>query len=462
MRAFLASLPLDGKTVVVVGGGEQAVAKARLMASTPAHVRWFTPDVQPAASEIPDGLEPQVRTPHQSDFARASLVFIALADEGEAERLAALARTAGAWVNVVDRPAFSDFQTPALVDRGEVTVGIATAGSAPILAREVRARVEGALPQGLDLLGRLAGEIRETVKAAIPEFLARRRFWERAFRGPAVDLAAKGDEAGARRAILKALNADAKPQGSVALVGAGPGDPELLTLKALRVLQDADVVVHDRLVSSAVLDRARRDARRIDVGKAKGRHPTPQDVIETILIEEARKGHRVVRLKGGDPFVFGRGGEELEALRAAGVEAEVVPGITAAIGCAASARLPLTHRDHAQAVTFVTGRPKRGGPDVDWAALSSPEHTLAVYMGAGEAGRIADTLIEAGRDPGTPVAIVVDGTLPGERVVKGSLAELGLLTAAHAGDDPALLFIGRTAAFAEETVAARSFEEVAA
>ncbi len=462
MRAFLASLPLDGKTVVVVGGGEQAVAKARLMASTPATIRWFTPDLQPIASEIPDGLAPEARTPHQSDFTRASVVFIALADEGEAERLAALARTTGAWVNVVDRPALSDFQTPALIDRGEVTVGIATGGSAPILAREVRARIEGVLPYGLDVLGRLAGEIRDTVKTAIPEFLARRRFWERAFRGPAVDLAAKGDEAGARRAILKALNAHAKPQGSVALVGAGPGDPELLTLKALRLLQDADVVVHDRLVSPAVLDRARRDARRIDVGKSKGRHPTAQEGIETILIDEARKGHRVVRLKGGDPFVFGRGGEELEALEAAGIEAEVVPGITAAVGCAASAQLPLTHREHAQAVTFVTGRPKRGGPDVDWAALSSPQHTLAVYMGAGEAGRIAETLIGAGRDPGTPVAIVVDGTLPGEQVVKGSLAELGLLTAAHAVDDPALLFIGRTAAFAKATVSARRFQEVAA
>jgi uroporphyrin-III C-methyltransferase/precorrin-2 dehydrogenase/sirohydrochlorin ferrochelatase len=461
MRSFLASVPLDGKTVVVVGGGDQAIAKVRLMASTPARVKWFTPDLEPAASQRPD-LRPEPRTPRRSDFIRASLVFIALADAAEAERLAELARTTGAFVNVVDRPGLSDFQTPALIDRGEVVVGIATAGSAPILAREVRARIEQVLPLGLDVLGRLAREIRATVRAAIPEFLARRRFWERAFRGPAVELAARGDVAGARRALMKSLNAEEPASGAVWLVGAGPGDPELLTLKALRLLRDADVVVHDRLVSAAVLGHARRDVRLIDVGKARGGGPDSQSAIENILIEEARRGHRVVRLKGGDPFVFGRGGEELEALRAAGIEAQVVPGITAAVGCAASAGLPLTHRDHAQAVTFVTGRSRRGGVDVDWAALSSVEHTLAVYMGAGEAGRIAQTLIDAGRDPATPVAVVVEGTLPGERVVKGALSELALLVGAHAGEDPALLFIGRTAAFAVPTIETVRIEEIAA
>lgn len=462
MRSFLASLPLGGKTVVIVGGGEQAVAKARLMASTPAHIRWFAPDSLPDAAEVPQGVTFDPRTPHQSDFVRAVLVFIALPDGTEADRLAVLARTAGAWVNVVDRPDASDFQTPALIDRGDVVVGISTAGSAPILARDLRARIEDALPHGLDILSRLAAEIRGSVKAAIPGFLARRRFWERAFRGPAADLAARGDVAGARRAILKALNAEAKSEGAVWLVGAGPGDPELLTLKALRLIQDADVIVHDRLVTAAILDRARRDARRIDVGKTRARHPVPQAGIEQILIDEARKGLRVVRLKGGDPFVFGRGGEELEALHAAGIEVHVVPGITAALACSAAAEVPLTHRDHAQAVTFVTGRPRRGGPNVDWAALSSPEHTLCVYMGAGEAGRIAETLIEAGRDPATPVAVVVEGSLPGERIVKGALDELGLLTAAHAGDDPALLFIGRTAAFAAATAGRVRFEEAAA
>jgi uroporphyrin-III C-methyltransferase/precorrin-2 dehydrogenase/sirohydrochlorin ferrochelatase len=234
----------------------------------------------------------------------------------------------------------------------------------------------------------------------------------------------------------------------VHIVGAGPGDPELLTLKALRLLQAADVVVHDRLVSQGVLDLIGPDARRINVGKSRGRHPTPQGRIEDILIDEARKGLTVVRLKGGDPFVFGRGGEELEALRAAGIEAQVTPGISAALGCAASAGLPLTHRDHAQAVSFVTGRGKNGSEDVDFSGLAGPGRTLAVYMGRDRAAAIGAALLAEGLDPATPVALVENGTLPTERVIRGALSELAALAEQTAPEAPTLLFVGAAAALA--------------
>ncbi|HEY3814046.1 MAG TPA: siroheme synthase CysG [Caulobacteraceae bacterium] len=449
MRSFLASIPLDGRSVVVVGSGDAAVAKARLAAKTPAEVRWFAPDGVPAERERPQGLTLVERAPEAPDFHGAALVFIAVDDPADAAWYADLAGAAGALVNVVDRPELSDFHTPALIDRGDVTIGVATGGAAPVLARDLRARIEAVLPPGVETLGRVARELRETVKASAPQGVARRRFWERAFRGRASDAADANDAASARREVLRELNAPHAPAtGFVWLVGAGPGDPELLTLKALRLIQNADVIVHDRLVPEAILDFARRDARRIDVGKAKGDHPVPQDEIEKILIDEARQGFRVVRLKGGDPFVFGRGGEELEALKAAGVQTEVVPGVTSALACAAAAEVPLTHRDHAQAVTFVTGHAKRGAGEVDWAALSSPAHTLAIYMGADRAGSIADRLIEAGRDPKTPVAVVVNGARPGQRVVAGSLDELELLVALHEAEGPSMIFVGRTAAFA--------------
>ena len=454
MRVFLASIPLEGAKVVVVGAGEPALAKLRLFLNSPAALAWFTPDGAPAVLEMPQSApRPIARLPEAADLNGARLVFIALHDVTLARRIAEAARDAGAQANIVDQPGFSDFHTPALIDRDEVVVAVATGGNAPILARDLRSRIEAVLPQGVASVARLAGELRGAVKESIPDFLARRRFWERAFRSPAADLAAEGRMAEARREMVRLLNAAASPReeaakGVVHIIGAGPGDPELLTLKALRALQDADVIIHDKLVSVEVLDRARRDAKRIYVGKARGDHSVPQDQIEQLMIAEARAGHRVVRLKGGDPFVFGRGGEELEAVRAAGIKAIVVPGITAALACAASTGLPLTHRDHAQAVTFVTGQPKPGGQGADWARLAAPNHTLAVYMGAGQAEQIAADLIAAGRDGATPVAVVENGSRPDQRAFKGRLDDLPALVARMELTGPALLFIGETAALA--------------
>ncbi|MES2860764.1 MAG: siroheme synthase CysG [Pseudomonadota bacterium] len=448
MRVFLASIPLENTRVVVIGGGEAALAKLRLFADSPAEVVWFAPDAVPEATGMPqNGLTPQQRTPGTDDLAGARLVFIALEDGDEAARLGAVARGVGAQVNVVDRPALSDFQTPALIDRDLVVVAIATGGTAPILARDLRSKIEAVLPAALGPLAKLAGELRDTVKATVPDFLARRRFWERAFRGSAADLVGAGKPAEARREMLRLLNVAAPDQGVVHIVGAGPGDPELLTLKALRVLQDADVIIHDRLVPEAVLARARRDARRLYVGKTRGDHSVPQDQIEALMVDEARAGHRVVRLKGGDPFVFGRGGEELEAMRAAGVPVFVVPGVTAALACAASAGIPLTHRDHAQSVTFVTAQEKPGGIAPDWEKLAGPNQTLAIYMGAGRAAETAASLIAAGRSVATPVAIVENGSRPDERVITGSLDDLGGLVARSNLTGPALLFVGECAAF---------------
>ena len=448
MRLFLASIPLEDTRVVVVGGGEPALAKLRLFLGSPAQLSWFAPELDASALEIPrTAPEPQRREPSAADLDAARLVFIALPDLEQVGRIAGLARAAGAQVNVVDQPALSDFQTPALIDRDEVVVGIATGGSAPILARDIRSRIEAVLPEGLAHVARMARELRDTVKSSVPDFMARRRFWERAFRGPAADLAAAGRTAEARREMLRLLNQAAPEQGMVHIVGAGPGDPELLTLKALRALQDADVIIHDRLVPDAVLDRARRDARRLYVGKTRGDHSVPQDQIEQLMIDEARAGHRVVRLKGGDPFVFGRGGEELASVRAAGIPVFVVPGVTAALACAASAGIPLTHRDHAQAVTFVTAQAKPGGTDADWARLAGPNHTLAIYMGTDRAAETAAALMAAGRTGSTPVAVVENGSRPDERILHGRLDGLAALVRGANLTGPALLFVGETAAF---------------
>jgi uroporphyrin-III C-methyltransferase/precorrin-2 dehydrogenase/sirohydrochlorin ferrochelatase len=448
MRVFLAAIPLDHARVVVIGGGEAALAKLRLFRNSPADLVWFAPELDLAAGAVPRaGPDPVDRFPTSDDLTGATMVFIAIEDTARAIDLAAMARSTGARVNVVDRPALSDFHTPALIDRDEVVVGIATGGSAPILARDIRSRIEAVLPEGLAHVARLARELRDTVKSSVPDFMARRRFWERAFRGPAADLAAAGRTAEARREMLRLLNAAAPEQGVVHIVGAGPGDPELLTLKALRVLQDADVIIHDRLVPDAILDRARRDAHRLYVGKTRGDHSVPQDQIEQLMIDEARAGHRVVRLKGGDPFVFGRGGEELEAMRRAGVPVFVIPGITAALACAASAGIPLTHRDQAQAVTFVTAQARVGGIQPDWNRLAAPNHTLAIYMGADRAADTARRLMAAGRSASTPVAVIENGSRPDERILTGRLDGLGTLVRTAALTGPTLLFVGETAAF---------------
>jgi len=451
MDQFLPAIPLKTARVLVVGAGHMAEAKLRLFRTAPCVLVWRPLDrtTRTAPRDLGREIEiiPGADIPYDA-FAGFRFVFIAIANKDRAADLAAAARAAGALVNVVDNRNDSDFYTPAIVDRGSVTIAVSTGGAAPVLARDLRSAIESVIPAGLDLLGRTADGLRGTVRKVLPTVDARRRFWERALRGEASAQSDRGDEPQTRRALLKALgefSAGQAPKGIVHLVGAGPGDPELLTVKAARLLRDADVIVHDRLVSPEILDRARRDTLRIDVGKTRGDHPVPQERISEILIEHARAGRNVVRLKGGDSFVFGRGGEEVEAVRAAGIDVHVVPGISAALACAASAQVPLTHRDTAQAVTFVTGQAKEDGKDPDYRAFAAPNHTLVIYMGVAAAARVTANLLDAGRDRDTPVAVVENGSLPTERVITGRLFDLAGLVRRERVTGPAVIIVGEVA-----------------
>jgi uroporphyrin-III C-methyltransferase / precorrin-2 dehydrogenase / sirohydrochlorin ferrochelatase len=386
-------------------------------------------------------------------FDGAAAAFVATGDAGSDTAAADAARAAGVPVNVADRPALCDFIMPAIIERDDVVVAVSTGGTSPTLAQAVRARIEAALPERIGALGRLASAFRGQARALIADSTQRRAFWRGLISGPAAALALAGDEQGARRLALRALNdargsAGTPRQGIAHIVGAGPGDPDLLTLRAVRLLQEADVILHDDLVPPAVLARARRDAELVSVGKRKGRHSWHQDEINAELLRRVRGGQTVVRLKAGDPFVFGRGGEEVDALREAGLAVSVVPGITAAIGCAASAGIPLTHRKLASAVTFVSGHTAKDAPGAAWAALAAQGHTLAIYMGVSEAASVRDRLLAAGTAPDTPVALIENGTRPDERVTTGLLVDLARLAAGHVARDagPSLIIVGAVAA----------------
>lgn len=449
MKFFPAFFDLNGRRVVIAGAGEVASRKARLLESAGAEVEFAAPAFDAAFAADWAGRAALVRSdPDAAVLRGAALVFVAVEDGADAKAWVEAARAAGVPVNAVDRPALSDFATPSIVDRGDVVVAISTGGDAPVLGRRLRAKIEALLPQRLAALAAFAGAFRAAVAATMAAPV-RRAFWERFFDGPIAAQVLSGDDAGARVAMAATLNHPQAQQttGAVHIVGAGPGDPELLTLKALRLLQDADVILYDRLVGEGVLSLARRDALRLYVGKAKADHAVPQEEIEALLIAFAREGKMVVRLKGGDPFIFGRGGEELEAVKAAGVPVFVTPGVTAALGCAAAAGLPLTHRDASQALTFVTGHAKDDGdPDLDWAALARFGHTLVVYMGVGRAGAIAQRLLENGRAASTPVAVIENGTRADQRILKGALVELARIVRDGGVSGPAILVIGEVAA----------------
>jgi uroporphyrin-III C-methyltransferase/precorrin-2 dehydrogenase/sirohydrochlorin ferrochelatase len=449
MRQVLISYPLDGKRVVIAGGGEPARRKARLFSTSPARIEVFARVVDPGfRAELSGRVVFEERDVTAADFVDAALAIVAETEDARIQSAAAAARAARAPLNVVDRPELCDWHTPALVDRGEVVIGVATGGAAPVIARDVRARIELMLPKGVGVLAAAARSLRERVARALPNPEQRRSFWERALRGPAAARADIGDAAGAAVALINALEAEQRSPGErrgvVHIVGAGPGDPELLTLRAARLLSDADVIFHDALVTPEILALARREAEQIHVGKRRGVRSTPQEEIHAQMIAAARAGKRVVRLKGGDPFVFGRGGEEIDALEAAGIECHVVPGITSALACAAAIGTPLTHRDHAQTVTFVTGHAAEGPPDLDWTALAKPNQTIVVYMGVAAAAQIAERLIAAGRAPETPVAIVENGTRLDQKVAHGRLQDLGLHVVANEIVGPAVLIIGET------------------
>lgn len=450
MRYFPLFADLRGRRVLVVGGGEVAERKVRLLLEAGARVDVVAPGITAwlAVQEAVSWLAAQF---DDRDLDGAVLVVAATDDAGVNARVAAAARARNVLANVVDDAELSSFIVPAVVDRSPLVVAISTGGAAPVLARLVRERIETMIDESFGSLATLLERWRARIRSAFPQLGARRRFYEAVVRGEAARLLRAGGAGEAERAVARLVEtaAVASP-GSVVLVGAGPGDPGLLTLNALRALQEADVILHDRLVPDAVLALARRDATRVPVGKAARGHSVAQDAIHELMREHAQAGRRVVRLKGGDPFIFGRGGEELEFLRAHGIAYEVVPGITAAVACGAYAGIPLTHRDHAQSVRLVTAHCNASVDALDWPAFAADRQTLAFYMGVAGLGMIGSRLVQHGRAPATPVAIVENGSRPEQRVTVARLDELEQVAAGGDIQSPALVLVGEVAALACE------------
>jgi len=450
MRYFPLFADLHGRRVLVVGGGAVAERKVRLLLDAGARVTLVAP-VATDWLQAAAGVEVHVDTFRPQHLDGVVLAIAATDDASVNAAVASAGRDRNVLVNVVDVAHLSSFIVPAIVDRSPLVIAISTGGVAPVLARLVRERLETLIDGSFGRLAGLLERWRARIKAQLPEVTARRRFYETVVRGRVADLVRSQDEAAAELELERTLHAaDAPRRGSVVLVGAGPGDAGLLTLHALRALQEADVILHDRLVTDEVLNLARRDADRICVGKMARGHSVSQGRIHELLLEQAQLGRRVVRLKGGDPFIFGRGGEELEFLRAHGIPFEVVPGITAAAACGAYAGIPLTHREHAQSVRFVTAHCGESIDTLDWAALAQERHTVALYMGVAGLDRIAERLIAHGRAAATPVAIVENGSRPGQRVILATLAELGEAGRASAVASPALVIVGEVASLADE------------
>ncbi|MFM5843880.1 siroheme synthase CysG [Aeromonas sanarellii] len=441
---------LDNKPVLLVGGGEVAQRKARLLLDAGAQLTVVAPELDPELAELAANGSIEWLA---GEFAPAQLagkwLVVAATDRREVNALVyQSANLARIFANVVDDPKRSSFIMPSIIDRSPLMVAISSGGKAPVLARLLREKLEALLPQHLGVVAAFAGSLRERVKARFATMGERRRFWERLLGADRLGQAlARGDHASAHQLADNLFADESQSAGEVVLVGAGPGDPGLLTLHALRQMQQADVVVYDRLVSDEVMALVRRDARRIFVGKQAGNHCVPQEGINQLLLEEAQKGQRVVRLKGGDPFIFGRGGEELETLVGRGIGFQVVPGITAASGCAAYAGIPLTHRDHAQSVRFVTAHGKGGARDLDWPLLARDKQTLVFYMGLSSCGVIRDQLLAHGKGGDTPVALIERGTQPSQRVIRGTLDQLPEL--AIGVESPALIMVGSVVTLAD-------------
>jgi uroporphyrin-III C-methyltransferase/precorrin-2 dehydrogenase/sirohydrochlorin ferrochelatase len=457
---FPAFLDLGGRACLLVGAGEVAHRKARLLLAAGARLTVVAPQACPQIETLAAAgrLRLLRRRFAPADVTGNWLVVCAAGASAVRRSVRAAAETARVFCNCVDDVAASSYITPAVVDRGAIVVAVSSGGTAPVLARRIRARIEALLPAGIGQLAALAGRWRRKITERIPDAAARRRFWERLFDSRVADeLRCGRPEAAERRieALLDRGDAPAPERGMALLVGAGPGAAGLLTLDGLDALQTADVVLHDRLVAPEILALARRDAECIAVGKAPGETTNTQDRINAMLTRLVGEGKRVCRLKGGDPLIFGRGGEEIEALAAAGLPFRVVPGVTAAAGCAAYAGIPLTHRDVAQSVVLLTAHGKDSVDRLDWASLARERQTLAVYMGVRRFPELMRQLIAHGRGADTPVAIVENGTTPRQRVVRGNLGQLALLAEAHRIESPAMLIIGEVARIEATRQAAR-------
>jgi|TARA_R100001244_G_scaffold29260_1_gene28575 uroporphyrin-III C-methyltransferase/precorrin-2 dehydrogenase/sirohydrochlorin ferrochelatase len=439
---------LDNKPVLVVGGGEVALRKCRAFLKARASVTlvapWFCDELKEHAHNNEVTL---IDAYFDESHLDGKMLVIAATDRDEVNNnVFELANARNVFVNVVDDQPKCTFIFPSIVDRDPITIAISSAGTAPVLARRLREKLETLIPHHIGPLATLVGGFRDKVKKRFKHFSDRRQFWEGVFDSSVVSKVQTGDTQAAQQQLEQMLDAKAEPEGEVYVVGAGPGDPELLTLKALQLMQQADVVVYDFLVSDEIMELVRRDADLICVGKRLGDHSVVQEDTNQMLVDLAKQGKKVCRIKGGDPFIYGRGGEEVQVLAANNVNYQIVPGITAAAGCSAYAGIPLTHRDHAQAIQFVTGHCKKDGQELDWQSLAKANQTLAIYMGVIKSPHIQGELLKHGRKADTPVAIIENGTRKNQRVVTGQLGELADLIERNSIISPALLIIGEVAA----------------
>lgn len=456
MRFFPVFLNLKGRRCLVVGGGAVAAHKLQRLLEAEAEATVVAPEVaaEIAALEEQGRISRQAREFIPEDLAGCALVIAATDDEQTNRRVADAAAARNIPVNVVDNPQLCSFIMPSVVDRPPVQVAVSTGGAAPVLARLLRARLETLIPAAYGRLATLLRDFRGRVKARIPQSRERRRFWEDIAQGPVAEMVFAGQDDAAARALEQALEtspaadgAGANKTGEVYLVGGGPGDPDLLTFQALRLMQQADVVLYDRLVAPAIVALTRKEARKIYVGKERDSHTVPQTELNALLVRLAKEGKRVLRLKGGDPFIFGRGGEEIEELAAAGIPFQVAPGITAASGCATAAGIPLTHRDYAQSCVFVTGHLKDGKLDFNWQTLTQPKQTIAVYMGVKGVDALRRGLLEHGMAADTPAVIIQQGTTPEQKTYAGTVETLTELVSRNDIAPPSMIIIGAVARF---------------
>nr|WP_257225853.1 MULTISPECIES: siroheme synthase CysG [unclassified Acinetobacter] len=452
-------MKLQQQPCLIVGGGRIAYRKAVLLAKAGAQLTVCSPEIEDDLLTLVNKTQGQYLNSiyHESVYRENAialrqfrLVIAATNDKAVNQAVFEACEAENVLVNSVDDPPHCRFMVPAIIDRSPLVISVASNGTSPVLSRQIRTQLESSIPHGMGKLAEFSGQWRAAVKAKIVNPDERRIFWEDLYASPLKEQVFNDNLTEANRLIEQALLEWKQPKGEVYLVGAGPGDPELLTLKALRLMQQADVVIYDRLVSQPIMDLCRRDAEKIYVGKARSNHAVPQEGINALLVKYASEGKRVCRLKGGDPFIFGRGGEEIQELFAAGVAFQVVPGITAASGCSAYAGIPLTHRDYAQSVRFLTGHLKEGSPELPWNELVYQNQTLVLYMGLVGLEKICEKLIAHGQRPDMPVALVSKGTTPEQKVVVGTLADIASKVSEYQIQAPTLTIIGDVVSLREQ------------
>lgn len=454
MDFFPIFIKLRDSRCVVVGGGAVARHKVNMLLKAGAQVTVIAPQLETELAQWRDtGRIAQVAARFAPEHLDGCRLVIAATNDAKVNReVSVAAQVRNIPVNVVDAPALCTFVIPSLINRSPIVIAVSSGGKAPLLARMLRAKLETMVPASYGRLAALAAEFRDQVKARFASMQERRIFWENIFQGPVAEQMLSGQEARARQTMRALLSAEvtSPPRGEVYLVGGGPGDPDLLTFRALRLMQQCEVVVYDKLVSDEVMELVRREAQRIYVGKERDRHTLPQEEINQLLLRLAKEGRRVLRLKGGDPFIFGRGGEEIDTLIEHGIPFQVVPGITAACGVSAYAGIPLTHRDYAQSVVFTTGHLRNGTVDLDWPALVRPQQTVVMYMGLSGLNEICRQLMAHGLPADTPAAVVQQGTLPQQRVVTAILADLAQKVTMAGLKPPCLTIIGQVVRLREK------------